>query len=125
MTAVLEEIRRLEAARLRGDIKHDEFRRLRASLLAAIEDAEIVEAPRADPDPTGPAPQLWVLAFALGAAAGIFTLVAGWLIGDATLALTLAATLLAAVAVAAYRRLEAREALDDGDPDGQDPEANA
>ncbi len=109
MTAVLEEIRSLEAARKRGDISEADFLRIRASLMDSIEDAtlELRPNPAPAPTPSKPAtPQLWHIVLFIALLFGGGTLVASWLIGDMTLALTLAATALAAFTVHAFRNLE-------------------
>lgn len=113
MTAVLDELRRLNAARQRGDITDREFSRIRASLENDVEDARVIDGTTVpatgNPQPDAALPpeaNLWhiilfvVLVFTVG------TAFVAWLISDVTIALTLAATLLAAISVHAAQKLK-------------------
>lgn len=110
MTAIFEEIRRLEAARKRGDISKAEFASAKARLLDTVEDATVLApfetAPAAQQPPSGAAPGPWGLMLLGLCGAGLLTFLAGQLIGDLTIAFTLVAACVAAVVVAAFRRLE-------------------
>ena len=119
MTAVLDELRRLNAARQRGDITEREFSLIRASLENDVEDARVIEGtlvsktaatqPDKSPDTASdslPEANLWhifvfmLLVFTVG------TAFIAWLINDVTIALTLAATVLAAISVHAAQKLK-------------------
>ncbi|MFK7875766.1 MAG: SHOCT domain-containing protein [Paracoccaceae bacterium] len=105
MTAVLSELRRLEAARRRGDLDAQEYARIKADIVTAVEDAELIEH-RGPPKATVPQVQVGHIAIfivlVLVAVTGLATL----LLGDLTMALTISGTLLAAVTVHAFRKLE-------------------
>ncbi|APG48528.1 SHOCT domain-containing protein [Phaeobacter porticola] len=111
MSAILQEIRRLEAARDRGDMSPEEFSRTKDQLLSMVEEATVL--PRADRQAQARArpsvdatPGAWgMLVLALCAAGGM-TLLVGQLIGDVTIAFTLVVTVFAAIVIAAFRRLE-------------------
>ncbi|MFW8593590.1 SHOCT domain-containing protein [Cribrihabitans neustonicus] len=108
MTAIFEEIRQLDAARKRGEISPEAFAAAKARLLNSVEEAKVLSQPaavRRRPAPP-PASGLWgMLAMGL-LGAGVLTVLAGQLIGDLTIALTLAVTVLAAIVVRAFRGLE-------------------
>lgn len=109
MTAIFEEIRQLDAARKRGEISPEAFAAAKARLLNSVEEAEVLSqqaaAVRRRPA-APPASGLWgMLAMGL-LGAGVLTVLAGQLIGDLTIALTLAVTVLAAIVVKAFRGLE-------------------
>ncbi|MFW8635971.1 SHOCT domain-containing protein [Cribrihabitans pelagius] len=110
MTVIFEEIRRLDAARKRGEISPAEFAAAKARLLNSVEEANVLPqgtAAAAPRPPAATASGLWgMLAMGL-LGAGVLTVLAGQLIGDLTIALTLAVTVLAAIVIAAFRRLEA------------------
>lgn len=121
MTAILREIRRLEAARDSGALSETEFEAERAKLLAEVEDVEVDVRPTRRPQtvtvrppsaarPAGRsnAPSLGMFEIILIGVAltALLALVSTLLIGDLTLALTLTVTVMAAVLVAAFRRLE-------------------
>ncbi|MBQ4825702.1 MULTISPECIES: SHOCT domain-containing protein [unclassified Leisingera] len=113
MTAIFEEIRRLEAARKKGDISAAEFAEAKGRLLATVEDATVLppfefEPPRREArrETSGTAPGPWGLMLMGLAGAGLLTLLAGQLIGDLTIAFTLVATVFAAIVIAAFRKLE-------------------
>ncbi|WP_264212005.1 SHOCT domain-containing protein [Leisingera thetidis] len=109
MTAIFEEIRRLEAARKKGDISAAEFAVAKAKLLETVEDATVLPpfqpaAPRRRASSAAPGP--WGLMLMGICGAGLLTVLAAQLIGDLTLAFTLIATVFAAIVIAAFRRLE-------------------
>ncbi|KUP92800.1 hypothetical protein [Tritonibacter horizontis] len=168
MTAILDEIRRLDAARKRGDISAKEYASERGRILASVEDADIAPtmdeprvrpsrqadtaasgrtqsphrsartsagpaAERAVPREAEPAPQaartaspwpqseaidfgdpdasdditnFWGLIFIGFCGAGLMTFLVGRLIGDLTIALTLAITVFAAMVIAAFQRMQ-------------------
>ena len=105
MTAVLEKLRRFDAARRRGDISDSEFAEIRAALENSIEEATVVST-TAPPPPVQKDGEVWhmvivmVLIFVMG------TALATLIVGDLTLALTLAATLLAAFTVHAFTKMK-------------------
>ena len=112
MTAVLDEIRRLEAAEKRGDISTGEMRAAKARLMNAIEDANApqpAEPPRSDTEQP-PKPKsaivLWHIIFFCFGLAGICTAIATLILGDLSLALTITVTLLAAFTIHAFRTLD-------------------
>ncbi|MEW2911819.1 SHOCT domain-containing protein [Leisingera sp. JC11] len=109
MTVIFEEIRRLEAARKKGDISEAEFAKAKRRLLETVEDATVLppfefEQPRRRVSGAAPGPWGTVLIGLL--MAGLLTFVAGQMIGNITIAFTLVATVCAAIVVAAFRRLE-------------------
>ncbi len=126
MTAILEEIRRLEAARKRGDLSPDAFENAKNALLADVEDVPIVSQtsrfarrPRehnnagvAGRSASPASPQtdetsgIWGLLSIGFLGAGILTFLLAQLIGDMTIAVTLVVTIFAAVLVKAAKRLE-------------------
>ena len=103
MTAILDELRRLDAAKSRGELSPAEYASAKAKLMSGIEDADVEVAP---------APQRphnfkmfdVVLSCAMATLACVGT--ATLLFGDLTLALTLAVTLLAAFTIRAFRALD-------------------
>ncbi len=104
MTAILEEIRRLEAAHNRGELSKNELATAKSRLMARIEEAD-VEPPPAN---TGAAPSrvvFDVVMFCMIGAA-VCVLLGTFIFGDLTLALTLTITLVAALAVRAFRALD-------------------
>ncbi|THH35276.1 SHOCT domain-containing protein [Aliishimia ponticola] len=118
MTAMLREIRQLDAARRRGELDEMEYIHAKARLLEAVEDATVEVAPRPEARPrtrpirrdagpgAGAQGAIWLALPICLLAAGATTLLGAWLLGDLTLALTLTATLSAAVIVAAFKNLE-------------------
>lgn len=110
MTAIFEEIRRLEAARKNGDISEADFTRAKARLLDRVEDATVLPpfapAPARRKPASGTAPGPWGLMLLGLCGVGLLTFLAGLLIGDLTMAFTLVAACFAAVVIAAFRRLE-------------------
>lgn len=109
MTAIFEDVRRLEAARKNGDISEAEFAAAKARLLDTVEDATVLPPfesaqARKRTAPSGPGP--WGLMLFGLCGAGLLTFLAGQLIGDLTIAFTLVAACFAAVVVAAFRKLE-------------------
>ncbi|MFY0308663.1 SHOCT domain-containing protein [Leisingera sp. D0M16] len=109
MTVIFEEIRRLEAARKKGDISEAEFAKAKGRLLETVEDATVLppfefEPQRRRASSSGPGPWGTVLIGLL--MAGLLTFAAGQLIGNITIAFTLVASIFAAVVIAAFRRLE-------------------
>lgn len=125
MTAILGEIRQLEAAARRGDISDAELEAAKARLMDTVEDAATdvpppePEAAPPIPDPAIPDPEpesaappraldfraFDVVTFCI--IAGFLCVVVGTvLFGDLTIALTLTITLLAAFAVRAFVMLD-------------------
>ncbi len=115
MTAILEDLRRLDAARKRGDISHSVYEETKGRLLGQVEDVQIVaEAPTAlrATDQTQDRMQeeanqgVWSLLLLGFLAAGILTFLLAQFIGDLTIAVTLVVTIFAAILVKAAKRLE-------------------
>lgn len=177
MTAILDKIRQLDAARKRGDISEAEYNLARARVLATVEDADVVETPRpqraavhgaqatgapsarpraartatAAPAATPPGARsgatsrapakasspraaqnrigpdrgqvaatssgaettaaeegslIWGIVLIGLAASALLTFLLGRLIGDITIALTLAVTVFAAIVIAAFQRMQ-------------------
>ncbi|AHC99337.1 hypothetical protein [Leisingera methylohalidivorans] len=109
MTAIFEEIRRLEAARKKGDITAAAFAEAKGRLLATVEDATVLPPFEPAPQPRrtdSAAPGPWGLMLMGLCGAGLLTFLAGRLIGDLTIAFTLVATVFAAIVIAAFRKLE-------------------
>ena len=104
MTTVLSNIRNLEAEYRRGGLSREDFQRTREYLLASVEDAKAETPEVRDTDEALAATELWhVMLFLVLGAIGCFTLSA-LLLGDMTLAITVTAVLLAAVAVRAAQK---------------------
>ncbi len=111
MTAIIDELRQLDAARARGDLTDTELRAAKSKLLETVEDANLLAvtpaAPRA-PQPARDASNgLWSLLFLALCGAGVLTLVLNAILGSFSLALTLVVSLAAALLVAAVRQTEA------------------
>ena len=106
MTSILNEVRKLDAARKRGDISEMDFAEIRAQLLGAIEDAEIIEDTAPEPTPAVPNVDLWLIGLLLTCAFFMVTALATWALGDFVLAVTLSVTLLAAIIVRAMHNSE-------------------
>jgi hypothetical protein len=103
MTAVLHNLRQLEAANRTGALSEAEYEAAKARLLSNIEDAQLV----ADPEPElSNASVTDVVLFILMVLAGLclFTALVAWAIGDLTLALTVSITLLAALTIHAFHK---------------------
>ncbi|MEP3637648.1 MAG: hypothetical protein ABJN14_10355 [Paracoccaceae bacterium] len=107
MTTVLDEIRQLEAARSRGDMNEFAFRLAKAELMDAIEDADQEMAELSDHSGTAPSRNMvWqVVLFGLVAFVSL-TGITAIVLGDTSLALTVAVVVLAAVTVQAFSTLE-------------------
>ncbi|MEO9820565.1 MAG: SHOCT domain-containing protein [Paracoccaceae bacterium] len=105
MTAVLDEIRQLEAARSRGDMDEFAFRLAKAELMNAIEDADQALAEQADHAAPSRGTVWQVVLFALVAFVSL-TGITAIVLGDTTLALTVAVVVLAAITIQAFRTLE-------------------
>ena len=109
MTAVLEQIRRLEAARARGDLDDAAFERAKSVLIDAVEEANTPA-----PAPTRPAPKpaqpskatAWEIVLAGLAVLILLTGIAALLLDDLMLAITGGVVILAAITVQAFRTLE-------------------
>ncbi|CUH79199.1 hypothetical protein TRM7557_02256 [Tritonibacter multivorans] len=147
MTAMLQEMRRLEAARSRGEITPAQYNDIRRRLLNAVEEAQVADsqiggqrrAPRgvapnvagapgarqrgaatARPGATasgaraataaGPRMNIWGLVVVLVGLATLATLLLGFVLGDFTIALTLAVTVCAALMVAGAKTIFAQDA---------------
>ena len=106
MTAILDDMRRLDDAHARGDISAIDLADAKAQLLEAVPDA--TEPAHAEPTLTpvdaclGFWPTLLLCALILTVCIGAALL----LIGDITLSATLAITVLAAVTVMLFRQLD-------------------
>ena len=103
MTAILEEIRRLDAAKQRGDLTEGEYNSAKAKIVSAVEEADVAPSAIAPPRPSFRVFDIVLLcAIATFACVGLATI----LFGDLTLALTLAVTILAAFTIHAFRTLD-------------------
>ncbi|MEO0939272.1 MAG: hypothetical protein AAFY38_14065 [Pseudomonadota bacterium] len=105
MTAVLQNLRQLEAARRRGELTNLEYTARRAAMMAAVEEATLAEGEEAAAAKSAPRGNPWAVGLMLLAAAFVLTALGTWALGDLSLALTLAVTLLAAVTVTAFQSL--------------------
>ena len=107
MTAILDDIRRLEAAHARGEIDNFELAAHKAKLLDAVPDVLDI-TPSAAPDPAATHPRpgigqaLLLCALVLSICAGATLL----LTGDIMLSATLAITVLAACTVMLFLQLD-------------------
>ncbi|MFV1443362.1 SHOCT domain-containing protein [Phaeobacter sp. JH20_36] len=113
MSAILQEIRQLEAARDRGEISPEEFTKAKTRLLNTVEEATVLPQASRQPvartavRPSGDvAPGAWGMLLLALCAAAAMTVLVGQLIGDLTIAFTLVVTVFAAIVIAAFRRLE-------------------
>lgn len=109
MTAIFEEIRRLEAARKKGWISASEYAVAKGRLLETVEDATVLPPFQAAPQRramSSSAPGPWGLMLIGLLGAGALTFIAGQVIGDLSIAFTLVASVFAAIVIAAFRRLE-------------------
>ncbi len=111
MTAILEDLRRLDAARKRGDISHSVYEEAKGQLLCDVDDVQILSETKPAPRAVTPAQVdegqgLWGLLLIGFCGAGSMTFVAAQLIGDMTIAVTLVVTVFAAILVKAAKRLE-------------------
>ncbi|GGX41755.1 hypothetical protein GCM10007385_06650 [Tateyamaria omphalii] len=107
MTAILDDIRRLDAAHARGEINAVDLAAAKAKLFESVPDADevVIQATaRAAPRrPTGRfGPTLLLCIFVLTLCAGTTLL----LTGDLMLAMTLSITVLAALTVTLFRQLD-------------------
>ncbi|WP_299367366.1 SHOCT domain-containing protein [uncultured Tateyamaria sp.] len=108
MTAILDDIRRLDAAHARGEISAVDLAAAKADLFEAIPDADDIEIDA--PDTTPPPPvtlsrlsqTLLLCLFVLTLCAGATLLITG----DLMLAATLSITILAAMTVALFRQID-------------------
>ncbi|MEL7100415.1 MAG: hypothetical protein AAGM84_16440 [Pseudomonadota bacterium] len=109
MTAVLQNLRQLEAARRRGELSLSEYASRRAEMMAAVEDAaldaDIDDAAGASAVARAKPPSAWLMAGLLITGCTLMTLLGAWATGDLSLALTVSVTLLAALMVAAFQSL--------------------
>ncbi|AHD11040.1 SHOCT domain-containing protein [Phaeobacter gallaeciensis] len=113
MSAILQEIRQLEAARDRGDISPEDFTKAKNRLLSTVEDATVLPQANRQPPPRAtvrqsgtPASTAWGMLLLALCAATVMTVLVGQLVGDMTIAFTLVVTVFAAIVIAAFRRLE-------------------
>ncbi len=136
MTVMLERLRQLDAARKRGELTDAQYADARSKLLSLVEDADLepagskpsrprprrpapaaassraapsampVEARRSDTAENSDMSFFWGLCLVGLCAAGLMTFLVGQLIGDITIALTLAVTVFAAVVIAAFQRMQ-------------------
>jgi hypothetical protein len=112
MTTILDEFRRLEEARKRGDIDKENLAKRRQELTEMVEEAELASGREAEEtdtletqrDPT----HSDLLRFTLLAIGGLIVcvLLGSWVFRDPTLALTLGVTVLAAIVIRASNELE-------------------
>lgn len=100
MTSVRDQIRLLEAKHANDALSDEEFERRKSEIFDAIPEVREI-APTQIPDDTGALS--WLLA-SIGMV-GVMAVLT-FLIGDLTIAATLVATLIAAVAVRAYCKLD-------------------
>ena len=105
MTAILHEIRRLEAAHARGDMTADELEDAKDRLVDTVEEADLQPTDNATSAPI-PRRALFDLILLAMLAAGACMVIATYVFGDLTLALTLTVTLMAAIAVRAFLALD-------------------
>lgn len=139
MTAMLQEMRRLEAARSRGEITPAQYNDIRRRLLNAVEEAEVVggqgratrgaagapgarhrgaamarpgagQARAQAANAAGPRMNIWGLVVLLVGLATLATLLLGVMLGDFTIALTVAVTVCAALLVAGAKTIFAQDA---------------
>ncbi|MCJ8333098.1 MAG: SHOCT domain-containing protein [Epibacterium sp.] len=139
MTAMLQEMRRLEVARSRGEITPAQYNDIRRRLLNAVEEVEVVDgqgratrgasgapgarqrqAAMARPGAgqaqaraahvAGPRMNIWGLVVLLSGLATLATLFLGAMLGDFTIALTVAVTVCAALLVASAKTIFAQDA---------------
>ncbi|KMW60178.1 hypothetical protein AIOL_000331 [Candidatus Rhodobacter oscarellae] len=136
MTAILDAIRRLEAAHERGEIDEDEYHDVRRSVMNIVEDAEEVDldAPEYDTDIiTDEPPYSEVAQIALLAGLGFITCMglATWFIGDVMAAFTVSLGLFTAATIGVAHRMGLIEeplneffarSDDDEEEDGADPQ---
>lgn len=107
MTAIMDEIRRLEAAHARGDLTAVQLQAAKAALVSDIEDANDTKAQLPDEGkPELPKSALFDIVLFCVLATVACIVIATLLFGDLTLAITLAATLLAAFTVRAFVALD-------------------
>ncbi|MEM1074364.1 MAG: SHOCT domain-containing protein [Pseudomonadota bacterium] len=107
MTAILKDLRDLEAQRKRGELTDGEYAQRRADMLRSIEvaESEFDAAPAAPPRGRGAS----ALSFGFVLTIGVMGLCVGatlLVLPDLNLALTLGVTILAALSVALLRDLE-------------------
>ncbi len=106
MTAILDDIRRLDAAHARGEISAIDLAAAKARLINAVPDAAepARDTPRAERKKvrTGIGPTLLLCAFVLTVCVGAALL----LTGDIMLSATLGITVLAAVTVVLFRQID-------------------
>jgi len=108
MNVILEEVRRLEAAREKGEVSEFEYAVAKSRLLSTVEEATVLP-PEAEPEPRekdSATPNPWGLALIGLCCAGLMTFLSTQLIGDFTIAFTLVTCICAAIVVVAFRRLE-------------------
>lgn len=105
MTTILDEIRRLEAAKARGDMTESEHAMAKARLMAGVEDADTDVQDVLQPSPPKSFRLFDVVTFLIIVTIGCFGL-ATLLLGDIMLAATITLTLLAALTVRAFRTLD-------------------
>ena len=107
MTSVLEEIRRLDEARDRGEIDETTYLSVRRTITDLIEDADVVDEIVPDDDPAFD--QLWSNGLWIAAGFLIAVGLGGWLIGDFMMALTLSVAVLALFITRAAQKLVAED----------------
>ena len=109
MTAIFDEVRRLEAAHENGEISVFEYSVAKSRLLATVEEATVlppVETETELRENATATPNPWGMVLIGLACAALMTFLGAQLIGDFTIAFTLVACISAAIVVAAFRRLE-------------------
>ena len=111
MTAILKDLRELDARLARGDITDVEYTAQRAALIDSVDvvDTEFVDTtrPATPPEPKLSGSMTWGfgIIICLGII-GVCLCFAMLIFGDTNLALTLGVTILAALTVALFRSLE-------------------
>ena len=105
MTAILDEIRRLEAARMRGALTDAQFESAKERLMASIEE-DNADAPPPVPAPTPKSFRVFDVVMFCLISTMLCIALGTFLFGDLMLAITLAVTLLAAFTIRAFITLD-------------------
>ena len=106
MTAILDDMRRLEAAHARGELTTIDLAAAKAELLDSVPDAD-EPVHTAQPAPTrGARETIWPMLLLCMVVVTVCAGAALMLTGDMTLSATLAITVLAAITVALFRQVD-------------------
>ncbi|MEO0379507.1 MAG: hypothetical protein AAF252_04510 [Pseudomonadota bacterium] len=106
MTAILDDMRRLEAAHARGELTTIDLAAAKADLLDSVPDAD-EPVHMAEPVPTRVTrATIWPMLLLCMVVVTVCTGAALMLTGDMTLSATLAITVLAAITVALFRQVD-------------------